>query len=175
MPTDSSTPRPAVSAVAGGVDAAAHRPYVDAVVAAIEAAGIGVEGYDVEWPSIDAVRVGSIRIDQASAGVLPGHQALMLMWDDQLGWRLGVFYHNGKGGYSWLLPVPLVATPDEVVTALLTARSGARLPEVPDEVPPARDSVAVARFEAALAAYHTDPTPHAQQAQSGQIDAPHDA
>ena len=131
-----------------------HGPYVEAVVAAIEAAGIGVDHYDVATPSI--------RIEQSSAGVFTGHQALTLFWDDQLGWRLGVFYANGKGGYHWLLPVPLVATPGEVVAALLTARSGAQLPDVPDDVPPARDSAAAARFEGALAAYHTHPTPPAR-------------
>ncbi|WP_327001933.1 DUF6292 family protein [Dactylosporangium sp. NBC_01737] len=108
----------------------AHGPYVEAVVAAIETAGIGVEHHDVATPTI--------RVARSSAGVFAGHQALTLFWDDQLGWRLGVFYANGKGGYHWLLPVPLAATPDEVVTALLAARSGAPLPEVPDEVPPTR-------------------------------------
>jgi hypothetical protein len=33
--------------------------------------------------------------------VFANHQALMLFWDDQLGWRLGVFYANGEGGYHW--------------------------------------------------------------------------
>jgi hypothetical protein len=55
----------------------AHRPYLDAVVAAIETAGIGVESYEVEGPSIDTARVASINIDQLSAGVFTNHQALI--------------------------------------------------------------------------------------------------
>lgn len=139
--------------VDGSDPCVAHRPYIDAVAVAIENAGLGVESHDVERSSVDAVRVGSITIGRASAGVFAGHQSLTLFWDDQWGWRLGLVHHNGKGGYHWLLPVTMVATPDDVVAALSAALSGARLPEVPDEVPPARDAVAVARFEAALAAY----------------------
>ena len=95
-----------------------------AYVAAIEAGGIGVDGHDVEEASIS--------IAPSSAGVFAGHQAVTLFWDDRLGWRLGVFYANGKGAHHWLLPVPLDATPGEVVAALLSARSGAPLPEVLD-------------------------------------------
>jgi hypothetical protein len=114
-----------------------QRAYVEAVVAAIETAGIGVERYDVAEPSI--------LIDRSSAGVFGGHRAVTLFWDDRLGWRLGVFYANGKGGYHWLLPVPPLATPGEVAAALLTARSGAPLPEVPDDVPPASNAARIDR------------------------------
>lgn len=137
----------------------AHGPYVDAVVAALENAGIGVDRYDVERSPVDPMRVATIVVARSSAGVFAADHALMLFWDDQLGWRLAIYYANGKGAYTWLLPVPLVAAPDQVVAALLAARSGARLPEVPDGAPPARDPVAAARFEGALAAYGTDPAP----------------